>query len=62
MTDPEWLFGDWTAFLGGPVKYPDLDAQAQPSDDAAPPLEPVPESPTLRRLRAERRRVNDPPA
>ncbi|MBV6700348.1 hypothetical protein [Kitasatospora aureofaciens] len=59
MGEPEHLPPSWALFLGGPVPYPD-DVDGQPNTEPPPPpLEPVTESLTLRRLRAEVRKINN---
>ncbi|MFJ2187909.1 hypothetical protein ACIOJE_08060 [Kitasatospora sp. NPDC087861] len=51
-SEPEYLPPDWTSFLGGPVPYPvDQDDQESTKENALPSLEPVPDSPTMARLR-----------
>ncbi len=50
--EPEYLSPNWTSFLGGPVPYPvDQGDQDSVEEAALPPLEPVPDSPTMARLR-----------
>ncbi|WP_063348680.1 hypothetical protein [Streptomyces sp. MJM8645] len=57
MSGPEFLLPDWTNFLGGPVRYPE-DPEDDDQVDTPPPLEPVPDSPTVTRLRESLAKAN----
>ncbi|MFE6053530.1 hypothetical protein ACFQ6N_22485 [Kitasatospora sp. NPDC056446] len=56
MTDPEFLPASWTHFLGGPVPYGDQDDQE--AEAGAPTLEPIPDSPTMARIREAMDKAN----